>query len=330
MGATGLCFLLIYLANASWLAPERSGRPFLLAHRGLGQAYDRAGLSGSTCTAARLEPSAHSCLENTLPSIQAAFGLGAAIVEFDVQPTRDGHFVVFHDADLGCRTEAIGSPRDYPLEALQGLDVGYGYSADGGKTFPFRGRGVGLMPSLEDVLVTFPAGRFLIDIKAGSAADGKRLGVRLAALQSGRSGAIWVYGRPAVVEAVTQAAPLVRPVTRPRLKACLARYLALGWSGYVPEACRRTLLTVPANVAPWLWGWPGRLLHRLDRVGTGLVLLGDYGGEGFSTPIDDPDWLKKLPPGFDGGIWTDRIDRLAPHLGLASASDELRQCPGRE
>ena len=34
------------------------------------------------------------------------------------------------------------------LEELQRLDVGYGYTSDGGETFPFRGSGVGLDVSL--------------------------------------------------------------------------------------------------------------------------------------------------------------------------------------
>jgi len=29
------------------------------------------------------------------------------------------------------------------------LDIGYGDTADGGKSWPFRGKGVGMMPSLE-------------------------------------------------------------------------------------------------------------------------------------------------------------------------------------
>ena len=313
-GLVILVLLGITLLNTSWLAPDRSGRPFLLAHRGLGQPYDRTGLTGQTCTAARSLPSAHGYLENTVPSIRAAFELGASIVEFDVQPTADDRFVLFHDATLDCRTEASGRTRDYTLEDLQRLDIGYGYTGDGGQSWPFRGQGVGLMPGLEEVLVAFPHGSFLIDIKSGTVEDARLLGRRLEHHSVNREGKLYVYGRPEAVDAVVAAAPKVRPVTRPRLKACLTRYLAFGWSGIVPHACRDTLLTVPANVAPWLWGWPNRFLQRMDKAGTTLVLLGDYGGEGFSTPIDDPQLLEALPPDYDGGVWTDRIDRLAPAL----------------
>ncbi len=165
------------------------------------------------------------------------------------------------------------------------------------------------------MLETFPHGAFLIDIKGGTATEAALLGERIAGLQSGRTGRLYVYGRPGSVASVVEAAPEVTPVSRPRLKACLVRYAALGWSTHVPAACRDTLLTIPANVAPWLWGWPERFLQRMEQSGTRVVLLGDYGGEGFSTPIDDPALLDTLSSGYDGGIWTDRIDLIAPALG---------------
>ena len=80
----------------------------------------------------------------------------------------------------------------------------------------------------------------------------------------------------------------------------------------MPVECRDTVIFVPANVAPWLWGWSDRLLQRMDQVGTSVVLIGDYGGEGFSQGFDDPERLKELPANYSGGIWTDRIDLIGP------------------
>lgn len=57
----------------------------------------------------------------------------------------------------------------------------------------------------------------------------------------------------------------------------------LGWSGYVPEACRDTSLLIPVNIAPWLWGWPDRFLDRMGAAGTNVYLLGPYHGVGFPT-----------------------------------------------
>ena len=111
---------------------------------------------------------------------------GADIVEFDIHPTTDGHFAVFHDWTVDCRTEGRGVTREHTLAQLKALDVGYGYTADGGKTFPFRGRGVGLMPSLDEVLDAFPGRRFLINIKSNDPAEGALL-ARASATAAGGS-----------------------------------------------------------------------------------------------------------------------------------------------
>ena len=39
---------------------------------------------------------------------------------------------------------------------LKSLDAGYGYSADGGRTFPFRGKGVGAIPTLAEAVRALP------------------------------------------------------------------------------------------------------------------------------------------------------------------------------
>jgi len=137
--------------NASYWSSYRAPTT-LVAHRGLAQTYHREDLDNETCTATRIYPPQHPYLENTIASMQAAFDAGADIVEFDVHPTTDGAFAVFHDWTVDCRTQGKGVTRTHTLAELKALDIGYGYTADGGKTFPFRGRGVGLMPSLDEVL----------------------------------------------------------------------------------------------------------------------------------------------------------------------------------
>ncbi|MCP4657514.1 MAG: glycerophosphodiester phosphodiesterase, partial [bacterium] len=257
-------------------------------------------------------PPEHAFLENTIPAMEAAFDYGADIVELDVHRTVDERFAVFHDWTVECRTEGRGVTREHTLEDLQKLDIGYGYTADGGKTWPFRGQGVGMMPSLEQVLATFPDRGFLIDVKSNDADEGRLLAERLEELTPGREGEIAVTGGSRPVGVIRERLPHIRTITRPQLKRCVLRYLAVGWTGHVPAACRRSILLVPANVAPWLWGWPDRLLERMDRVGTRVVLIGDYGGERFATGFDDPDRLDELPADYSGGIRTDRIDLIGP------------------
>jgi len=72
-----LFVVLVYLNNTSLLTGPLSDRPFLIAHRSLGQEFDREGLTGKSCTASRMLPSEHEHLENTIPAMHVAFAYGA-------------------------------------------------------------------------------------------------------------------------------------------------------------------------------------------------------------------------------------------------------------
>jgi len=106
-GAVAVLFILYFL-NASWLAPTPSGRPTVIAQRGVHQVYEREGVDDATCTARHIPPPSHTFIDNTLPSIAAAFAAGADVVEVDVRLTADRHFVLFHDYSLECRTDGKG------------------------------------------------------------------------------------------------------------------------------------------------------------------------------------------------------------------------------
>jgi glycerophosphoryl diester phosphodiesterase len=300
----------IYLNNADWLTNATAGSPVLLAHRGLAQTFDLDGVTNDTCTATRIHAPTHPYLENTIASMEAAFRAGAEIVEFDIHPTTDGHFAVFHDWALDCRTDGKGITREQSLAQLKALDVGYGYTADGGKTFPFRGRGLGMMPSLDEVLAAFPDRRFLIHIKSNDAEEGEQLALHLTALPPARRAQLVVYGGNLPIERFRQHLPDMRTLSRAGLTQCLLRYVAIGWSGYVPAACHHSLALVPINVAPWLWNWPNGFLNRMTRADSIVVMVGPYSSGEFSRGIDSEAEFAQLPHGFAGGIWTNRIDRI--------------------
>jgi len=303
----------IYLNNTSLLSARAPGRAVLLAHRGLAQDFDREGLTGDTCTAARMLAPRHDYLENTLRSMEAAFALGADVIEIDVHPTTDGKFAVFHDWTLDCRTEGKGVTRAHDMAYLKALDVGYGYTADGGKTFPFRGKGIGLMPDLDEVLQRFPDRRFHINVKSNDPAEGDTLAAFLATLTPEAQSPLTIYGGDAAIAAVERSLPDMRSFSRQSLKQCLLAYIGSGWSGHVPEACRQTTLLVPVNVAPWLWGWPDKFLDRMEEADTQVFLIGPYHG-GFSEGLDDPAEIEALPEGYSGGISTDALDLIEPTL----------------
>src|SRR5262245_41934413 len=208
-------------------------------------------------------PPTHDYLENTLPSMRASFDAGADIVELDVHPTTDGDFAVFHDWTLDCRTDGRGVTRDHAMAELKLLDIGYGYTADGGKTFPFRGKAIGIMPTLGEVLAAFPDKRLLINVKSRDPLEGEKLASVLNVLPASRRQQLMVYGGDEPIAVIRALAPEVKTISRSAIKSCLLRYIGYGWTGIVPDVCRNALVMVPINVAPWLWGWPDRLLDRM-------------------------------------------------------------------
>jgi glycerophosphoryl diester phosphodiesterase len=303
-----------WLNNTSLFSTPIVGKPTLLAHRGMHQTFTREGLDGETCTASRIYPPEHEFIENTLPSMEAAFAAGADVVEFDVHPTTDGGFAVFHDWTLDCRTEGKGKTRDHATSELKQLDVGYGYTADAGKTFPLRGKGIGLMPTLDEVLARFPDKRFVINIKSNDSSEGEKLAAYLAKLAPEARARLMVYGGTPPTELVHDKLPDVRIGSKKSLQSCLLGYAALGWSGYVPAACRKGMMLVPLNFAPWLWGWPHKFQQRMQDAGVDVFVLGPYDGSFGTSGIDDLQLLAELPAGYTGGIWTNRIDRIGPKV----------------
>lgn len=305
--------LLVYLTNSSFLVKPGAGRTFLLAHRGLGQEFSKAGITNETNTARRIYPPEHPYLENTIPSMERAFALGADVVELDIHLTRDGQFAVFHDWTLDYRTNGHGVTHDHTMAELKQLDIGYGYTADGGKTFPFRGKGIGMMPTLDEVMRRFHGREFLIDIKSNDPREGEALARYLARFSRQRQAQLAVYGGDRPIAALHRQLPGLRVMSKDSLLKGLIRYLAIGWTGYVPRSCRNTEIHLPLKYARFLWGWPNRFLQRMATVNTRVVLV--QGNGKFSEGFDQPEDLKRLPPGYTGYIWTNRIDRIGPVYG---------------
>jgi glycerophosphoryl diester phosphodiesterase len=68
--------------------------------------------------------------ENTIESFQGAIAMGADMVELDVQLSRDGEVVVFHDEKLSRCTNGKGRIADYTLMELKKLDAGTWFSKE--------------------------------------------------------------------------------------------------------------------------------------------------------------------------------------------------------
>ncbi len=310
-----LAFLILTMVNASWLAPTPKGAPKLIAHRGVHQLYDKTGVERDTCTADRIEAPYHDYIENTQASTNRAHRLGAHMVEVDVAPTKDGEMVVFHDWTLDCRTNGSGDVRDATLEELQALDVGYGYTADGGKTYPFRGKGVRQMPEVSDFVSKLrPRARIMFNFKSKDAGEADLLAAKLRA--AGRDPAEagdGFYGHEAPIARIRELFPDAWAWNSAEAKSCAQAYVAVGWSGYLPGNCRGKTMVIPLNYQWAFWGWPNRLLNRMQAHGGEVIVLGPA-GDNNPLGLTLPEQLTEIPNTFNGYIWIEDAFAITPSL----------------
>jgi glycerophosphoryl diester phosphodiesterase len=177
---------------------------------------------------------------------------------------------------------------------------------------------VGLLPSLAEVLDTFPDRRFLINVKSNDPVEGERLAAALAARPPEQVHRLMAYGAEKPMTRLRELLPALRVLTRKGVEACLLRYAVVGWTGYLPQTCRDTVIGVPRDRAGWLWGWPHRFVARMQGAGTDVFVLGARRGPDASTGIDTVDALRSLGPDFAGGIGTDRIEVIGPAVAAGS------------
>lgn len=102
--------------------------------------------------------------ENTLAAFQKSFDLGVDVLELDVHATKDGELVVIHDDSVDRTTDGKGAVAEKTPAEIQKLDAGYKWTNDGGKTFPFRGKGIKI-PTLREVFENFPETQINIEPK---------------------------------------------------------------------------------------------------------------------------------------------------------------------
>ena len=128
------------------------------------------------------------------------------------------------------------------------LDVGYGYSPDGGRTFPLRGRGVGGMPTVEEVLQAFQTETLIFTLVRAARRRRARRRLRPRRRRDRRPHRLRRQpgrARPAAPARPAAAGRSIRAAS----DACLSGYRAWGWLGIVPESCRGTTVIVPRRGA---------------------------------------------------------------------------------
>jgi glycerophosphoryl diester phosphodiesterase len=154
--ALRLALFALLAAGLAWLAAVLLARPapahpfFALERPGVQVIAHRGG--------AGLRP------EETLEAYDHAARLGADILEIDARATADGAIVCLHDATVDRTTDGSGAVATLTLAELRRLDAGYRWTQDGGRTFPYRGKGL-QVPTLEEVLKRHARSRMVIEMK---------------------------------------------------------------------------------------------------------------------------------------------------------------------
>ena len=311
-GALGV--LALTFVNASWLADNPKGHLRLIANGGISQQYTAAGRS-SPCPATAIQPPLHDYIADTARSVQMARRMGADLVTLDVARTADDALVLYPDAELDCRSNGKGPVAAQPLKAVQALDPGYGYTADGGKTFPLRGKAINTIPTLDEVIEADPKGRYFFRFVADDAQAAKVLAARLKAL--GRdpvTAGDGFSGGPAAIAAVRAAWPGAWAFDPAQASACTAAYRATGWIGFLPGACKGGTMLAPLDATFTLWGWPNLTVNRMTAGGGQMLAVRTGAGTGVGTGLLHARDLPSIPITYRGYVLVDDYWTVGPAL----------------
>ena len=101
-GVMGCASIFFALEGYIYLESPDTNTPLVISHRGV---------------------SNKNGVQNTVQSLEKTAQLKPDLIEMDVQETKDGQFVMMHDANLKNLAGINASPQDLTLEELKGLDI---------------------------------------------------------------------------------------------------------------------------------------------------------------------------------------------------------------
>jgi glycerophosphoryl diester phosphodiesterase len=259
----------------------RGPKPFVTAHAPRALVAHRGG--------AGLAP------ENTVAAFQAAASRWRCDqLELDLRLSRDGVAVVMHDATVDRTTDGTGAVASLRLADLKALDAGHRFTPDGGRSHPFRGRGV-RVPTFEEALraTDLP---IIADLKDDD--EGLRHAVRQAIARAG------AWRRVCVGSMDDGAAEALRAALDPEVALFFPARAARAFveavaAGRAPPPPLYDLLALPARWAGHAVASPP-LVRAARAAGLRLQLW----------TVDEATEMRALLALGVDGVQTDRPDRL--------------------
>ncbi len=245
-------------------------------------------------------------IENTIESIKKAFELGATIVEIDIRSSKDNVLMISHEENLECKTDGHGKIGDYTADELKKLDVGYGFTYDDGQTYPYRGKGIGKMPTLQEVLKEFPDKKFLIDHKDRTKETTDLLISVLKELKEEQRQKIFFWSSKEMGDYLQKEVPETKRLlaNRSEMKSCIIKYVAsFGILGFGDE-CSDLAIVMTKQYSKYMWGWPYSFIKKAQDNNSAVFLMADT--------AEEIEWAKNLPV---DGVITDYIELIAPAFG---------------
>ncbi|MBV7265671.1 glycerophosphodiester phosphodiesterase family protein [Erythrobacter ani] len=319
--AIAVLILILSITNASWLAPDPKGAPKQIAHRALApELIGTTGDRNAECASPMVAPPVHDHLPNTKASILRADRMGGWLIEVDAMVTADGIAVLHSESDLSCLTDGKGALNGTSLEQLQTLDAGYGYSvaevaSEAGKT-PFRGKAA-VIPTLEEILTAIPPrGRLMVHLASDDPAliDAVAAAYRAAGRDPEERGDAF-YGDAAAIGRIREVYAGIWAFNPDAARQCTADYTVSGWTGMLPSSCRGRTMLISLDDQTLLWGWPNRLIARMEAYDGEILIEGPVSkASGPVHGITLPEQLTEIPSSFNGYVWTDDAFTTLPPL----------------
>lgn len=265
-------------AEAREVFKEETSRFLVFAHRGGGGLFP----------------------ENTLEAFKYSAQMGVDVLELDIHSTSDGALVVLHDRTVNRTTDGQGEINKLTLAEVKKLDAGYHFTPDGGKTFPFRGKGI-TIPTLQEIFDALPAQTFNVEPKQVEPSVVKPLCEAIRARKMTDKVIVGSFRQTAIDEFRAECSEVATSATPSEVSQFLLMYKTGIGENYTP---------------------PMQALQVPQRVGALEVVTKDFVETAHKLnlkvhvwTINDPDRMRQLIDLKVDGIMTDYPDRLLEILG---------------